>query len=179
MSVSVITRIIGLGNPLLGDDGVGIFVARDVLQHLLSHQLDNSQVEVIESDVAGFDLLDLLSGITHAIIVDGHFRSNGHPGAIHYSNTAVELTSARLNAVHEIDLPAVLSLGHQLGYRMASRLSIYVVEVGDIYTFTSEISIPVQQAIPKVVSMILGEIHQDWQPICPGAICAKDVALPR
>ena len=59
------TLVLGLGNPILSDDSVGFRVAQ-----LLRSQLDQREVTVLETGVAGLNLLDLLVGYDKAVIID-------------------------------------------------------------------------------------------------------------
>ncbi|NLW25048.1 MAG: hydrogenase maturation protease [Clostridia bacterium] len=56
--------VIGLGNPILTDDGVGNRIAQN-LQKLVS-----PEVEVVEASLAGFNLIDLVAGYEKAILID-------------------------------------------------------------------------------------------------------------
>ena len=68
--------VLGLGNPILGDDAVGIFVAREI-KRLAG---ERTGVTVKEASVGGFDLLDLLEGYRGAVIIDAIKTAGGRPG---------------------------------------------------------------------------------------------------
>ena len=59
------TLVLGLGNPILSDDGVGLRVARAV-----ESQLSQQEITVMETSMGGLSLLDLLTGYDRAIIID-------------------------------------------------------------------------------------------------------------
>jgi len=69
------TLVLGLGNSILTDDGVGCFVARE-----LEGRLSYKGVEIMESSVGGLGLLDLLAGYDKAIIIDAIHTEEGKPG---------------------------------------------------------------------------------------------------
>jgi hydrogenase maturation protease len=60
------TLILGLGNTILGDDGVGICVAREIRNNWAGDPL----VEIIEASLGGMVLLDLITGFDRVIVVD-------------------------------------------------------------------------------------------------------------
>ena len=66
----------GLGNPIMGDDGVGIKVVR-TLQARLGRRPD---VVVKELSVSGIRLVEELLGFDHVIIVDSHTGQETHLG---------------------------------------------------------------------------------------------------
>ena len=70
--------IVGVGNELLGDEGLGVHVARS----LLALKPLPEGVEVIEAGTAFFDVLPDLAGRTRVIIVDA-IRMGGEPGAVY------------------------------------------------------------------------------------------------
>lgn len=69
------TLVLGMGNPILCDDGVGIRVARVLLE---KPQLPDVTIE--EFSLAGMDLLELLSGYDRAIIIDAIEADGAKPG---------------------------------------------------------------------------------------------------
>ena len=69
------TLILGLGNPILTDDGVGCHVAM-----ALKDRLKGPEVDVMEASIAGLDFLDLLTAYDRAIIIDAIQTDEGQPG---------------------------------------------------------------------------------------------------
>jgi hydrogenase maturation protease len=97
------TRILGMGNTILTDDGVGIYVVREVAAKLA--EMGRTDIDVAEAEMAGFALLELLSGWDRVIIVDAVQFSELQPGEIVSIETADLHTSLRLRSIHEMDLP--------------------------------------------------------------------------
>ena len=72
------TLVLGLGNPILSDDGVGIRVAHEV-----ANQLNSTQVTVVETTAAGLSLLDSIVGYDKVIIIDAIQTEKGEAGEIY------------------------------------------------------------------------------------------------
>ncbi len=72
------TVVLGLGNPILTDDGVGLRVARE-----LEGRLDQQEATVMETSLAGLNMLDLLAGYDRAIIIDAIQTIGGKAGQIY------------------------------------------------------------------------------------------------
>ncbi|GAH29444.1 unnamed protein product, partial [marine sediment metagenome] len=70
------TLILGIGNPILTDDGVGIKIARKLKE-------GNARLEVIETSEAGIALLDLIAGYDKLIIIDSIKIEKGKPGDLY------------------------------------------------------------------------------------------------
>ena len=65
---SITVAVLGLGNPVLTDDAVGLHVAAEVERLLRTDPITG--VSVLTSTRAGFELINLLTGFTHALIID-------------------------------------------------------------------------------------------------------------
>ncbi|MGD0099324.1 MAG: hydrogenase maturation protease, partial [Acidobacteriota bacterium] len=103
------TRIIGLGNSILTDDGVGIYAAREIRRCLT--EIGRLDIDIVESEVAGFELMELMAGWKHVILVDSIQFEGLEPGTVVRIEPDDLHTSLRLRSVHDIDLPTALELG--------------------------------------------------------------------
>jgi hydrogenase maturation protease len=147
------TLILGLGNAILSDDGVGIYVVRE-----LRDRVNRRDVEVVETGLAGLRLLDILTGYDKAIIVDAIESGKGSAGDI-YRLTPDDFEAAKhLSSVHDMDFTTALDFGRKSGLALPSQIVIYAVEVADTTTFSEECTPPVKEAIPVCVEMILREL---------------------
>ncbi|MFZ5752662.1 MAG: hydrogenase maturation protease [Bacillota bacterium] len=148
------TIIIGLGNPILSDDGVGWVIAQELAKTL------KDEFQVTTASLAGFNLLDLLAGYERTFIVDAIQTKNGKAGDI-YRLTPEDLQfSRRLASVHDINLVTALELGKTLGLSLPKEIVIYAIEAQDTLTFAEKLSPPVEEAVPRVVKAILEELKQ-------------------
>lgn len=147
------TLIVGLGNPLRGDDGVGNRVAQ-----LLEKEIDNPEVTVVETNADGLGLLDLMSGYERVIIVDAIQTVKGKAGHV-YRLSLPDLSPPHyFSGTHSIDLVSALELGAKLGLAVPLEVIIFAVEVADITTFSEECTPEVERAIPEVIDLVLGEL---------------------
>jgi hydrogenase maturation protease len=144
------TLVFGLGNPLLSDDGVGLAVAERVRARLCGRV----DVDVHNGPVAGFGLIECLSGYDKTIIIDAIQTSGGEAGTVYRLTPASFLPTQRLAGDHEIDLPTALELGKRLGLRMPSNVVIIAVEADDIRTFAEACTPKVDAAIERAASMV-------------------------
>jgi len=144
--------VLGMGNPILSDDGVGLHVARRLRETPLP-----DEVEVAESEVAGLRLLELVRGFTKVIIIDA-LKSGRQPGEIIRVDSKDFRGGQRYGSAHSIRLDTALELGHRLGYPMPDEVIVYAVEAVDVETFGEELSPPVAEAAERVVVMVRGEL---------------------
>ena len=147
------TLVLGLGNPILCDDGVGIRVAHEV-----GNQLNNPHVTVAETSAAGFSLLDSIVGYDKVIIIDAIQTERGQAGQIYHMGSEDFSITKHLSSPHQIDLVTALELGKMLSLAMPREISIFAVEAKDITSFSEKCTPEVEQVIPKAVKMVLHEL---------------------
>jgi hydrogenase maturation protease len=147
------TLVLGLGNPILCDDGVGIRVAHEV-----GNQLNNPHVTVAETSAAGFSLLDSIVGYDKVIIIDAIQTQKGQAGQIYHMEPEDFSLTKHLSSPHQINLVTALELGEMLNLTMPREISIFAVEAKDITSFSEKCTPEVEQAIPEAVKMVMDEL---------------------
>lgn len=144
------TLILGVGNPILTDDGVGIKIARKLKER-------NPDLEVTETSEAGIALLDLIVGYDKLIIIDSIRTEKGKPGELYRLGVEALKPAAVLSSSHGIDIATAYEIGQRLGCRMPKHISIYAVEIDDNTTFGEECTGEVEGRIPLIAEQIIGE----------------------
>ncbi|MFX1243329.1 MAG: hydrogenase maturation protease, partial [Promethearchaeota archaeon] len=71
------TIILGVGNQILGDDGVGVHVVNELKQHIR-----DPDITIDEAITGGMNLLDLILGYEKAIIIDAVKTETGENGRV-------------------------------------------------------------------------------------------------
>jgi len=148
------TLVLGLGNPILSDDGVGIKVAQEVKE-----KLSYPQITVAETSTAGLSLLDSIVGYDRVIIIDAIQTKEGHAGQIYRMEPEDFSFAKHLSSPHQINLVTALELGKMLNLAMPQKITIFAVEAKDITSFSEKCTPEVERAIPKAVKMVLAELR--------------------
>jgi len=148
------TLVLGLGNPILTDDGVGCFVAGE-----LEGRLDHKGVKVMESSVGGLGLLDLLSGYDKAIIIDAIQTTGGKAGQIYRLDPGALDVTRHAASPHDVNFATALELGKRLGLALPREIIIFAIEAADASTFGEECTPEVRRAIPVCAGMIIKELN--------------------
>lgn len=138
--------ILGLGNTILKDDGVGIYIVRE-----LQSRISSPKVDFVEASLAGFNLLDILHGYDKAVIIDAIDLGKEHAGKFMKFSLEDFKPTARLGVLHEINLPTAIAFGKRLGLHIPHEVIIYGIGVSDCYTFEEQCSPVVAERIPEVV----------------------------
>jgi hydrogenase maturation protease len=151
------TLVLGLGNPILTDDGIGIYVVQELGTHSLP-----SDVTCAEASVGGLRLLEIISGYDRVIIVDAIQTRDGKPGDIYRLGAGDLLVSLHAGSTHDLSLPGALTLGRNLGMSLPDdeAITIIAIEVEDVLTFGEECTPQVAVAIPRAVETVLAELGE-------------------
>jgi hydrogenase maturation protease len=150
------TLILGLGNPLVSDDSVGLRVAAE-LKPLVAGR---PEVEVDVDYWGGLRLMERMAGYRQAIIIDA-IRTGAPPGTIHHLAPG-SIATQRSASAHDVNLPTALALGRQAGLQLPADEHILLVgiEAEDILTFSEQCTPAVEAAIAPAVRDVLEALDQ-------------------
>ncbi|HAR94952.1 MAG TPA: hypothetical protein DCR97_03165 [Deltaproteobacteria bacterium] len=144
------TLVLGIGNTVLCDDGVGIRVASE-----LSKVISDPTITVAEACDGGLSLVEAFVGYDHVVLIDAIQTTDGTPGDV-YDLCPADLISGRhLSSPHQVTFATALDLGKTLGLAMPSRIDIVAVEVEDVASFAERCTPRVEKAIPVAVERAL------------------------
>ena len=142
--------ILCLGNEIVSDDGFGAEVARLLIK---SGEI-TKKADVIFAAVAGFNLIDLLTGREKVLIVDTFCTGKTEPGTLHCFPAGVFVPANHLTASHQISLPTAMELGRIIGVRMPKLVDVVTVEPEDVETLSEELSPSVRLAVGGAIKII-------------------------
>lgn len=144
------TLILGLGNTLLRDDGVGIRVAQE-LKKLLPPA---DGFSVMESSLWGLALIDLILGYDRVIILDAVKTGEYPVGDVHEIKLEKLRGLPKAPSPHYVGLPTLLKLGQELKLDMPSQIRVLGIEVADPYSFGEDFTPELKEVFPRIVSQI-------------------------
>lgn len=144
--------IIGVGNLIMRDDGVGIHVVQELQKTKLPEN-----VEVQDADTNAFMALEYMDNKDKAIIIDA-YRGGKKPGTIHklaFSPSDEQPANIKLS-LHDLDFTdAIKSAKH--AFKLPPDIVIIGVEP-EVVEFGLELSLRVQKAIPRIIEAVLKEV---------------------
>lgn len=144
------TLILGIGNPILTDDGIGIKIARKLKE-------ENHELEVVEASEAAMALLELIGGCDKLILIDSIKTEQGKLGELYKLELEDLKPAMGFSSSHGLDIATAFKLGERLGYRMPQSVSIYAIEVKDNTTFGEECTEELEKRIPQITKQIIEE----------------------
>jgi hydrogenase maturation protease len=150
------TLLLGLGNELYGDDGVGIDVVRKLREkakknkRLAAHLSD---VEMEECSLSGLALLDVITGYDRLILVDTIKRKAPSPGRIHLLEEN-EIRAIPGPSPHYISVSQTIEIGRKLGLHVPSKILIVAIEAKNIYRLGEGLSQEMKGKLPAIVQKV-------------------------
>ncbi len=148
-------KIVGLGNPFIGDDAVGVLVARQLRTYR------QTSATILEGELAGLNLLHDMEGIDTLILIDA-VHSHSKAGTIFRFTLPQDLekigklawgTSA--SSTHAFGLAEALTLAHTLKV-LPAHVVLFGIELNHIHKGQA-LSLPVSKAMTSVVNRIAAE----------------------
>jgi len=185
------TLIIGLGNPILSDDGVGVKVAQALARTFPAHTFPEGatsisadqefvapsgkvvqNLTITEASVGGLRLMEMMVGYDRAILIDAITHGDDPPGTVRRMSLAdldaVSPTQHTASA-HDTSLATALAMGRRMGVTLPADLTIFAVSVVNVIDFADTLTPAVAAAIPKVVAAVLAELSNQ-QPTFPSKL---------
>ena len=149
--------VLGVGNILLSDEGVGVRVV-EALQWM---KLPDG-VEVLDGGTASMALLDSLSNRDEVIVIDA-VKGNHDPGTI-YRFTPADMNAQKeiVTSLHQIDLLDALSQVELLGHAPHD-VVLYGIEPKEL-GLGLELTPEVKAALPRVIELVLSELKTSALP---------------
>ena len=154
------TVIIGLGNPMLSDDGAGAAAAR-LLDEKLS---DMSEITVKEVYAGGFRLMDALVGFERAFIIDAMLTNEHEVGDIRRFTLGDSPVTRNLTCSHDASLDVALDTGRVLGLELPKEITIWGIEAGDVETFGESPAPEILASVKKVAAHIIEDLSGTAKP---------------
>lgn len=148
-------KIIGCGNLLRRDDGIGIWVLKELEKCPLPRG-----VELVDMGTRGMDIIFQLEGTEKAIIIDA-VMSGGEPGTV-YRMKREDLGDSELNFVslHDFNWQHGLALGEKtLGKDFPREVLVVGVEIKNV-EMGMGLTRPVKHSLPSVVNLIQEELRR-------------------
>jgi len=151
------TVIIGMGNPQLSDDGVGLAVAMAVAERLK----DRMKLTVTELNTGGIRLMEAMAGFRRAVVVDA-MLSGAPPGTVQRFDPNDFVTTRNTFSSHDTDFATAYDLGMMAGVPLPEQVSFWGVEAREFDLFGERFTAEVAAAVPVAVERIVAQIT-DWE----------------
>ncbi len=150
------TVVVGLGNEMASDDGLGVAAIR-----LLRERELPAHVELIEGGTVGIDLIDLIANADRAVLVDAAI-SGCEPGTIHrFRFEDLPAEPIFTLSLHGFGPVEAIRLGQMVRpEEMPAEIVLYGLEAAETQPFRIGLSEMVGKALPGLVERIVEEVRR-------------------
>ena len=154
------TLLLGLGNPIVSDDSVGLRVSAILKERLIGRE----DIEVSEDYWGGLRLMERLIGWDRAIVIDA-ICTGAPPGTLHRL-TPGDIGTQRSASAHDVNLATALEFGRLSGASLPpnERIILVGIEAEDVLNFGERCTAAVEAAIPKAVELVLEILKEVANP---------------
>ena len=141
--------VVGLGSPIMSDDAIGLMVAQRI------EDMHLERVETRQEAVGGLDIIPVLWGYRHAIIVDAIKTEQYEPGTIMiFDPEDFEPTITNASA-HDINLATAMAIGRDMEpEQMPVSVRFVAIEVEDLQTMREGLTEKVEAALDQAVNAV-------------------------
>ena len=144
--------ILGVGNPILCDDGVGVQVARE-----LKSLLKNTAIVVDEAYTGGLPLVDMIKGYKKTILIDAVKSLQDKNGSIKHL-TVDNLPTTHSANPHDMSLFTAIQLAKKMGESIPEEIVIIGVVVNTPLCFGESLTPAIAQAVPEAIKAVMEEV---------------------
>lgn len=159
------TIVIGLGNPILGDDGVGWKVAEEIRKQLTLPRLrlrsprgngEEVEVDVEFLSLGGISMMEHLIGYGRAIVIDA-VASGQEPGSVIVRNLSEipNFSALHTTSPHDTSLQNALKLGKEMGANLPADVIVVGIATDRNFEFSEQLSPSVAEAVPRAAQIVI------------------------
>ena len=149
------TLVLGIGNPILGDDGIGFHIAQE-----LAKEIKDENIGVKDTSVNGLNLLELIVGYDKLIVIDAIMTEEAKAGEIYrLKPRSSSETAWSTISLHYLNLATTIEIGKRLfPQEIPGEVIIFAVGAQEVTEVTEEMTARVKEAIPRVINLVLEEL---------------------
>lgn len=142
--------VLGIGNDILQDDGIGIRLVRD-----LSRMEDFPQgIQFETTTLGGLEIVEIIRDYEKVIIIDAIKTANGVPGDISCYSPADFRETLHLTNLHDINFLTSLELAKRVGIRIPEEVRIIAVEIIEDREFGADLTPEMKEKYPGILSSV-------------------------
>jgi hydrogenase maturation protease len=143
--------VLGIGNTMLKDEGIGVRVAEKMMEMSLP-----PEVEVMDGGIKGLDLLYYIEGRKKVIVVDA-VKAGAPPGTLfRFTDNDLAAKKGIMRSAHGIDFSDVIAVARFTGTKPAEVIFLGV-EPYDL-SVSMELSPKIEEMVPVLINLVMKEI---------------------
>ena len=144
------TLILGLGNDILTDDGIGPRLVRG-----LSQMISDPDIQFDTACCGGLEILENIQGYKKVVFIDAIRTRNGKPGDVYYFIPSDFQETLHLSSLHDVNFLTSLELGDKLKLGLPTDLHIIAIEIIEDMEFGEELTPLLKEKYPEILDKVV------------------------
>jgi len=149
------TLILGLGNNILKDDGIGPRLVCDLAQ-----MINNPNVQFNTASCGGLEIMEYIKDYEKVIFIDSIRNRNGRPGDIYHFIPSDFRETSHLSSLHDVSFLTAIELGNSLNMNLPADLHIVAVEIIEDMEFSEEFTPLLKEKYTKILHEVFDLVKQ-------------------
>jgi len=156
MSIENKILILGIGNELLKDDGIGPKIVKDIKPYFLKPNIDFKI-----SALGGMETIEIMRDYDEVVIIDGIFTEGGIPGTVYFSSYPYNKNTLHISNAHDISFDMSVKLARKLSIPVPREIQVIAIEIVEDREFGEELTMPLQERYENILSSIIDMLKRD------------------
>jgi len=140
------TLILGIGNKILTDDGIGARLAEDLIQII-----NNPKVQYNTASCGGLEIIEYIRDYKKVIFIDAIRTQKGKPGDVYYFRPSDFNETSHLSSIHDISFLTALNLGQMLNPGCQQDIHIIAIEIVEDMEFCEDMTPQLEEKYPQIL----------------------------
>ena len=141
--------ILGVGNEILMDDGIGPKLVKELQKENL-----RDDIKYDTAFMGGLEILEYIQGYEIVIFIDAMITRDGIPGTVYQFTTDDFKETLHLTSLHDASFLTAIELGRNIGYEIPEKIHIIAVEIVEDKVFGIEFTKPLQEKYPEIIKSV-------------------------
>jgi len=138
--------VLGIGNEILTDDGIGVRLVDDLQAKCFS-----AEIVFDKGTVGGLEILEIIQGYREVLFLDAIKTNEGKPGEIYHMDLSDFLETSHLSNLHDVSFIEAIRLGRELGFDLPEKLHIFAVEIVEDMVFSINFTAEIEKQYPVIL----------------------------
>lgn len=147
--------ILGMGNDILTDDGIGPRLVSDLAKLNL-----RPDVSFDISGCGGLEILEFVKGYDKVIFIDAIHTRYGKPGDVYCFSLSDFQETSHLSSLHDINFQTALTLGKKLNIDLPDDIQIIAIEIVEDMEFSEELTPSLKKNYPRILKKVLAHVRR-------------------
>jgi hydrogenase maturation protease len=149
------TLVLGLGNNILMDDGIGPRLVYDIAQ-----MTDKPDVVFNTASCGGLEIMEYIKGYKKVVFIDSIRTRNGKPGDVYYFVPADFKETSHLSSLHDINFLTALKLGASLNMDLPVELHIIAIEIVEDMEFSEDLTPELEEKYSTIFDAVFALVKK-------------------